>query len=179
MPRKKEKLDLAKHHAERLGPLSAKTPFVLRITEWRDTPIPVLVVKERQYRDDGVVTKGMDGQRRRARPVLIDRGSLSGEPLHRCLPVLRRIVEGVTDAAGVPLELARYLTAEGLRTRGNLPLDEEAGAKLADSRTWIASSSSPIGSTSSRAKRPPTGYRAPPASARPPTAGRSPGCEPC
>jgi len=131
MPRKKEKLDLAKHHAERLGPLSAKTPFVLRITEWRDTPIPVLVVKERQYRDDSDVTKGMDGQRRRARPVLIDRGSLSGEPLHRCLPVLRYIVEGVTDAAGVPLELARYLTNEGLRTRGNLPLDEEAGAKLA------------------------------------------------
>jgi len=42
-----------------------------------------------------------------------------------------RIVEGVADPAGVPLELARYLTAEGMRIRGNLPLDEEAGAKLA------------------------------------------------
>jgi len=31
----------------------------------------------------------------------------------------------------VPLELQRYLTAEGLRLRLNLPLDEEAGAKLA------------------------------------------------
>jgi hypothetical protein len=84
-----------------------------------------------QYRDDDQAPKGADGQRRHARPILIERGSLCGEPLHRCLPVLRRIVEGVTDAAGVPLELARYLTGEGLRTRGNLPLDEEAGAKLA------------------------------------------------
>ena len=74
---------------------------------------------------------GPDGQRPRARPILIDRGNLSGEPLHRCLPLLRRIVEGVADSGGIPLELARYLTAEGLRIRGNLPLDEEAGAKLA------------------------------------------------
>ena len=44
---------------------------------------------------------------------------------------MRRIVEGVADSGGIPLELARYLTNEGLRIRGNLPLDEEAGAKLA------------------------------------------------
>jgi hypothetical protein len=131
MAKRKTSLDLTKHHAERLVPLSTKAPFVLRITEWRDTPIPVLVVKERQYRDEDAAPKGTDGQRRCARPILIERGSLYGEPLHRCLPILRRVVEGVTDAVGIPLELARYLTAEGLRLRGNLPLDEEAGAKLA------------------------------------------------
>lgn len=131
MPKKKEPLDLAKHLAERLAKQSAKAPFLLRITEWRNAPIPVLVVKERQYRDPESAAKGADGQRPRARPILIERGHLGGEPLHRCLPILRRMVEGVTDAAGIPLELARYLTHEGLRTRGNLPLDEEAGAKLA------------------------------------------------
>ena len=131
MAKKKESLDLANHLAERLAKLSAKAPFLLRITEWRDTPIPVLVVKERQYRDHDQVAKGPDGERRRARPILIERGNLSGEPMHRCLPMLRRVVEGVADSGGVPLELARYLTAEGLRIRGNLPLDEEAGAKLA------------------------------------------------
>ena len=131
MAKKKEALDLARHLTERLAALSAKTPFVLRITEWRDTPIPVLVVKERQYRDPEQAPTGADGQRPRARPILIERGNLSGEPLHRCLPLLRRIVEGVTDSSGIPLELARYLTAEGLRLRGNLPLDEESGAKLA------------------------------------------------
>jgi hypothetical protein len=63
--------------------------------------------------------------------VLIERGSLCGEPLHRCLPVLQRILEPVADTARVPLELGRYMSPEGLRVRGNLPLDEEAGAKLA------------------------------------------------
>ena len=34
------------------------------------------------------------------------------------------------DEYGIPLELQRYLTREGLALRVNLPLDEEAGAKL-------------------------------------------------
>lgn len=131
MAKKKEPLELAKHLADRLTRLSATAPFVLRLTQWQGAPVPVLVVKERRNRDQGEAAKGPDGQRSRARPVLIERGNLCGEPLHRCLPMLRRIVEGVTDPAGVPLELARYLTAEGMRIRGNLPLDEEAGAKLA------------------------------------------------
>lgn len=131
MAKKKATLDLAEHLRERLNQISGKAPFVLRITEWCNTPIPVLVVKERHYRDQDDAPKGPGGQRARARSILIDRGSLHGEPLHRCLPLLRRIVEGVTDSAGVPLELSRYLTNEGLRIRGNLPLDEEAGAKLA------------------------------------------------
>jgi hypothetical protein len=37
----------------------------------------------------------------------------------------------VQDEAGVPLQLQRYLTQEGLRMRVNLPIDEEAGAKIA------------------------------------------------
>ncbi len=131
MARKKNIFDLKKHHAERLAKLAGKTPFVLRITEWKEKPVPVLVVKERHFRDEEKPAKGESEERPRARPVLIERGNLSGEPLHRCLPVLRRILEGVTDKMGVPLELNRYMAAEGLRIRGNLPLDEEAGAKLA------------------------------------------------
>lgn len=131
MAGKQDTFDLKAHHAERLCKLAATTPFVLRITEWKNKPIPVLVVKERHYLDEGILARGADGERRHAPPVLVDRGSLYGEVLHRCVPVLKRILEGVTDKAGVPLELTRYLTAEGLRLRGNLPLDEEAGAKLA------------------------------------------------
>jgi len=130
MPKKKQKLDLKQYHKERLAKLSAKTPFLLRITEWKDKPIPILVIKERHFRDDDEDVRDADGQRGKARPVLIERGSLYGEPQHRCLPVLRRILEPVTDAAGIPLELDRYMTAEGLRIRANLPLNEEAGAKL-------------------------------------------------
>jgi hypothetical protein len=130
MPKKKQKLDLRQYHTERLAKLNAKAPFLLRITEWKDKPIPVLAIKERQFRDDEGDVRDAAGQRPKARPVLIERGSLYGEPQHRCLPVLRRILEPVTDAAGIPLELDRYMTAEGLRLRANLPLNEEAGAKL-------------------------------------------------
>lgn len=55
---------------------------------------------------------------------------LAGEPQRRLLPVLRQIVARVRDQADIPLELQRYLTKEGRRLRLNLPLDEEAGAKL-------------------------------------------------
>ncbi len=131
MATKKTTFNHKKHHAERLSKLTGKTPFVLRITEWKDKPAPVLVVKERHYRDNDAPAQSANGERQRARPVLLERGSLYGEPLHRCRPILKGILEGVTDKAGVPLELNRYMTAEGLRLRGNLPLDEEAGAKLA------------------------------------------------
>ena len=130
MNRKRQPFDL-QGHARTLGRRAGKAPFVLRITEWKGRPVPVLVVKERHFRDEEEAAAGGGGGRRRLRPVLVERGHLCGEPLHRCLPVLRRILEGVTDAAGVPLELQRYMTAQGLRVRGNLPLDEEAGAKLA------------------------------------------------
>ena len=113
MPKKKQKLDLKQHHSERLAKLNAKAPFVLRITEWKDKPIPILVIKERHFRDDDEDARDADGQRRKARPVLIERGSLYGEPQHRCLPVLRRILEPVTDEAGIPLELNRYMTRRG------------------------------------------------------------------
>jgi len=129
MAQKKPKFNHKQHLDKRLTGLVRKAPFTLRITEWKGKPVPVLVVKERHYRDQE--GRDQEGQRHRARPVLIDRGSLYGEPLYRCQPVLRRIVEGVTDQAGIPLELNRYISAEGLRIRGNLPLDEEAGAKLA------------------------------------------------
>lgn len=130
MPKQKQKLDLKQHHSDRLAKLNAKAPFVLRITEWKGKPIPILVIKERHFRDDEKEARDAAGQRQKSRPILIERGSLYGEPQQRCLPVLRRILEPVTDDAGIPLELNRYMTPEGLRLRGNLPLDEEAGAKL-------------------------------------------------
>ena len=129
MAKTKPSFDLQRHYAERLIKLSGSMPYVLRITEWKDKPIPVLIVKERHYRDED--ERSDEGERHRARPVLIDRGTIFGESLQRCLPVFRRILESVTDKAGVPLELHHCMSPEGLRLRGNLPLDEEAGAKLA------------------------------------------------
>lgn len=128
---RKQKIDLDQHLQDRLAKISGKAPYLLRITEWKDKPIPVLVIKERHFRDGADTPRETDGQRHKARPVLVELGNLSGEPLHRCLPVLRPILEAVNDEVDIPLELQRYMTTEGLRVRGNLPLDEAAGAKLA------------------------------------------------
>jgi hypothetical protein len=125
--------DLKQHHAARLERLWRRAPFVLRITEWKEFPVPVLVVKERVELDDepppapgAPSTFG-----RQPKGSVVERGHIAGEQQRRCLPVFRAIVERVKDEAGVPLELQRYLTHEGLRLRVNLPLDEESGAKLA------------------------------------------------
>lgn len=104
-----------------------KAPWALRITEHRDKPVPVMLVKERilpEQRDD---TQDLVAPR----SVLQDRGMLYGPSQVRCLPVLQTILARVCDKAGIPLELHRVLQGKRITYRGNLPLDEEAGCKLA------------------------------------------------
>ena len=132
--------DLQQHYDERLVRVWRRMPFVLRITAWQDMPVPVLVVKER-HSVNGTNTSSAsqqqqpsliapDAQGRSSQENLVERGHLAGEAQRRCLPILRRLVGRVRDGYGIPLELQRYLTREGLTLRVNLPLDEEAGAKL-------------------------------------------------
>lgn len=109
----------------RLKALAGIAPWVLRITEHRDRPAPVLVVKERCRPEESA-----DGGNP-ARAVLKDRGVIYGQALRRCLPVIRDILRGICDEFGIPLELNRFLAGDRLAYRGNLPLDDEAGAKLA------------------------------------------------
>jgi hypothetical protein len=124
--------DLKAYYDRRLAPRWRLAPYVLRLTEWKDLPVPVLVVKERHglspTAHSSQLDLPLDGQ---PRSRLLDRGHLAGAPLRRCLPILRSILERVCDDAGVPAGLERYLTQEGLKLRLSLPLDEEAGAKLA------------------------------------------------
>ncbi|AUB81862.1 DUF7680 family protein [Candidatus Thiodictyon syntrophicum] len=123
---------LAEHHRAHLEPRWRKAPFVLRITEWKGSPIPVLVLKERRsHAGESVDTTASSGADAGPKGKLAERGHVSGDNLRRCLPVLRNIVASVQDESGVPLEIQRYLTQDGLRLRVNLPLDEESGAKLA------------------------------------------------
>lgn len=126
------KFDLKTHHKAHLDALWRRAPFVLRLTEWKDYPAPVLVIKER------LLSAGAEAREpppstfeRKVGGNLAERGHIVGEAQRRCLPILRSMVERVRDDAGIPLELQRFLTPEGLRLRLNLPLDEEAGAKLA------------------------------------------------
>ena len=131
---KKTQLDLTKHHLEKLEPLVPKAPYVLRITEWKDYPVPVLVIKERRayqlYNQNP--KKQVQGTliEPPVKKILVEIGSIYGEPLRRCLPVFWNIVSTVRDEQDIPLELQRYMNKNGLRMRLNLPLDEEAGAKL-------------------------------------------------
>jgi hypothetical protein len=83
----------------------------------------VFIVKERQGRD------APPGERKVS--VLVERASLYGDSLRRVTPVLRSIVERVRNDDGIPLELHRRLDGASVAFRGNLPLDDEAGCKLA------------------------------------------------
>jgi len=65
------------------------------------------------------------------RSVLRERGILYGPAQVRSLPVIRTILTRVCDKAGIPLELHRFLQGKRIAYRGNLPLDDEAGCKLA------------------------------------------------
>src|SRR5690606_8421991 len=61
---------------------------------------------------------------------LIDRGTIYGDPLRRCLPSIRSILSRVRDENDIHLDLHQFLSGKQINFRGNLPLDEAAGAKL-------------------------------------------------
>lgn len=121
-----DEIELAHQINKRITPLLKEARWILRITEHADKPAPVLVVKERCLPE---AQQGSGAASVRA--VLKERGLLYGQALRRCLPVLREILSRVNDKAGIPLELHRFIGDGRLSFRGNLPLDEEAGAKLA------------------------------------------------
>lgn len=106
-------------------PLLRRAPWVLRVTEYAAKPAPVLVVKERLSLGDQESNNSNS-----PKTILKERGLLYGQPLRRCLPVIRKILSRVCDEAGIPLELQRFISDGRIVFRGNLPLDEEAGAKL-------------------------------------------------
>ena len=117
-------------YRRRLAGLVRAAPFVLRITRWRELTGPVLVVKERTARRE-MPSEPVRALRPRRSTHLVERGHIAGEAQRRVLPVFRSMLSRVRDEAGVPLHLERWMTVEGLRRTATLPLDEEAGAKLA------------------------------------------------
>lgn len=111
-----------------LAKLARRSPYVLRLTRHKDLPPPVLVVKERIAPEDRDDTEGLTNPRAKH----VERGTLHGESVRACLPVLKRILEEVKDEQGIPLGLERFMSAQGLKqTDINFPLDEAAGARLA------------------------------------------------
>lgn len=122
-----KRVDPQKHYRLRVQPEVARAPWVLRITEHKDKPVPVMIVKERIHPDQRTDIDDLVAPR----SVLEERGLLYGPQQQRCLPVIRAILGRVNDHKDIPLELNQYLNGQRIGFRGNLPLDAEAGCKLA------------------------------------------------
>lgn len=118
------------HQADeaQLAKLARRSPYVLRLTRHKDLPPPVLIVKERIAPEDRDDIEGMSSPRAKT----VERGSLYGDSVRACLPVLKRILEEVKDEQGIALGLERFMSPQGLKqTDINFPLYEAAGARLA------------------------------------------------
>ena len=113
----KTKTDLEVHYQRRVRPEVSRAPWVLRVTEHSDKPAPVFIVKERIHPDQRTDTEGLVAPR----SVLRESGLLYGSQLQRCLPVVRGIIS----------RISQYLKDRRIAFRGNLPLDDDAGPKLA------------------------------------------------
>lgn len=120
IPRKKPKEGLDEDYRQRVAPHLPKMPWVLRVTDHKQRPSPVLIAKYRKSLDE-------DGKQTR----LVDRGVIYGDALRRCLPYLRQILARIRDEDDRHLDLHNFLKGRTISFRGNLPLDAEAGAKLA------------------------------------------------
>lgn len=111
--------DLESYYKRKVEPHLRQMPWVLRVTDHRDRPSPVLVIKYRKPRDEDENST-----------YLVERGDIYGDSLRRCLPGIRTILSRVRDENDVHLDLHQFLAGKQITFRGNLPLDENAGAKL-------------------------------------------------
>jgi hypothetical protein len=126
-PKQKTGMGLDAHYQKNVKKQLRKAPWVLRLTEHSDKPIPVFLTKQRILPDQRSDADDLIAPR----SILLERGLLYGPSQLRCLPIIRTILTRVSDPAGIPLELNQFLNGKRISFRGNLPLDEEAGCKLA------------------------------------------------
>lgn len=107
------------YNKQKLQPLVNQAPWVLRFTDLKGKPSPVLIIKQRKIDE-------LDNQKSK----LVEVGEIYGDSLRRCQPVIRQILSHVRDQHDVHLELQQFLIGNSISFRGNLPLDEQAGMKL-------------------------------------------------
>lgn len=116
--------EIQSHYDKKVKPQTKKYPWILRITEHKDKPSPVFIVKERVFPET-------NGNGESTQSHLEERGMLYGGALRRVLPVIRDIIVKVQDDQGIPFELSQFVKSKPIKFRGNLPLDDTAGYKLA------------------------------------------------
>ena len=113
------KIDLDDYYKRTVESHLRRMPWVLRVTDHKKRPSPVLVIKYRKPWDEDENSTH-----------LVERGDIYGDSLRRCLPGIRAILSRVRDENDVHLDLHQFLAGKQITFRGNLPLDENAGAKL-------------------------------------------------
>jgi hypothetical protein len=123
----KTKKILSDHYKKRVQSEISGAPWVLRITEHKEKPVPVMIIKQRLLPDQRTDTDDLVAPR----SVLQERGLLYGPQQLRCLKIIRTILSRVTDYKDIPLGLEQYVNGPRIDFRGNLPVDDEAGSKLA------------------------------------------------
>ncbi|MDP2645874.1 MAG: hypothetical protein Q8P24_13115 [Desulfobacterales bacterium] len=132
----KDTFDFNGHEVDHPAYGTLRYPFVLRITAWKNFPAPLLVVKKRRQFSSAMMEKQkqlklpFEPPRPAPRMNLVEIGHIHGEYLQRCLAVCKKILSNVRDHTNQPLGLQKLLAEESLRIGRNLPLDDEAGAKL-------------------------------------------------
>lgn len=119
---------LKRTYKHKIKPYLQEYPWSIRITVHKGKPVPVLVVKER-FTDNKDLPRNKNNKA--TATILKDRGLIYGQSLRRCMPVIRTIVSKVCNPAGIPFDLQSFFPGGRMFFRGNLPLDEEAGSKLA------------------------------------------------
>jgi hypothetical protein len=125
-------LDPEAHFNEYTKPYLRRADWILRFTEHTKYPAPVVLVKERRHLDsDADGNKEKSSAKKTMKYELKERGILYGDQLRRLLPVIKSIISRVQNEEGIHLELHRQIEDAAITFRGNLPLDEEAGVKLA------------------------------------------------
>ena len=118
--KKPEQLDLEEHYRRHVAPHLEHMAWMLRVTDHKKRPSPVVIAKYRKPLDE-------EGQQTR----LVERGIIYGDALRRCLPAIRDILGRVRDETDHFLDLDQLVKGRVITFRGNLPLDSEAGPKLA------------------------------------------------
>ncbi len=120
-------MELLEHYRTKVEKNIATAPWILRLTELKDRPVPVMIIKQRLRPSERT-----DAEKLKApRSILKERGLIYGQSQLRVLPVIKTMISKVQNQEGIPLELHRFLNGSRITFRGNLPLDDEAGVKLA------------------------------------------------
>ncbi|WP_157493302.1 DUF7680 family protein [Desulfonatronovibrio magnus] len=126
VPRDKN-IQLQMYYDKKVCSQVSKAPWVLRITEHKDKPVPLFIIKQRIHPEQRTDLADLKAPR----SILLERGLIYGPSQKRCIPVFKTILARVKNNRDIPMELQQFLNGSRIDFRGNLPLDDEAGYKMA------------------------------------------------